>query len=168
MSKAKRKELRGTGRSAVGKTAVVDVKDRQTKKVRAKVVSATDQDTLHGFIRERVNDGAQVYTDEATAYSGLSFDHETVKHSVGEYVRGQARTNGIESFWSMLRRGYVGSHHKVSAKHLHRYVSTFAARHGMRQLHTMDQFHEVVASLAGKAVALSGLGLLIPCMGRHG
>jgi len=152
MSNAKRRQLRkeGVGRGAVGKAAVVGVKDRNTKKVRAKVVSATDRETLHGFIRERVADGAKVYTDEAVAYEGLPFDHETVKHSVGEYVRDMAHTNGIESFWSMLKRGYVGTYHKMSAKHLHRYVSTFAARHGMRQLDTMAQLNEVVASFAGR------------------
>ena len=152
MSNAQRRELRkeGAGRGAVGKAAVVGVKDRNSRQIRAKVVDATDRDTLHGFIRERVSDGAKVYTDEAAAYSGLPFDHETVKHSVGEYVRDQAHTNSIESFWSMLKRGHVGTYHKMSAKHLHRYVTTCAARHGMRQLHTMDQLHEVVASLAGK------------------
>ena len=73
-----------------------------------------------------------------------------MKHSVGEYVRDQAHTNGIESFWSMLKRRYVGTDHKMSAKRLRRYVSAFAACHGMCQLHTMAQLHEVAASLAEK------------------
>ena len=75
MSNAKRKELAGTGRGAVGKTAVVGIKDRETKNVRAKVV-------------ENTAPGATVYTDEASAYEGLPFTHESVKHSVSEYVRG--------------------------------------------------------------------------------
>ena len=55
-----------------------------------------------------------VYSDEATAYSGLPRDHESVKHSVGEYVRDQVHINGMESFWSLLKRGYYGTHHYIS------------------------------------------------------
>ena len=88
MSNAKRKELAGTGRGAVGKTAVVGIKDRETKNVRAKVVENTDKATLQGFVVENTAPGATVYTDEASAYEGLPFTHESVKHSVSEYVRG--------------------------------------------------------------------------------
>ena len=62
----------------------------------------------------------------------MPFDHETVCHSVGEYVRGQAHVNGIESFWSMLKRGYHGTYHHMSAKHLDRYVTEFSGRHNDR------------------------------------
>ena len=106
MSNAKRKELAGTGRGAVGKTAVVGIKDRETKNVRAKVVENTDKATLQGFVVEHTAPGATVYTDEASAYEGLPFAHESVKHSVSEYVRGVAHTNGAESFWSMLKRAH--------------------------------------------------------------
>ena len=95
------------GRGASGKTAVVGAKDRATGKVVARVVDTTDKRTLQGFVRGQVADGAQVYTDEAAAYTGLP-NHETVKHPVSEYVNGQAHTNGVESFWSMLKRGYHG------------------------------------------------------------
>ena len=61
-----------------------------------------------------------------------SFDHESVRHSVGEYVRGMAHTNGIESFWSMLKRAHKGVYHHFSVKHLQRYVDEFAGRHGVR------------------------------------
>ena len=96
------------GRGASGKVAVVGAKDRATGRVAARVVHATDKRTLQGFVRGQVADGAQVYTDEAAAYKGLP-NHETVKHSVSEYVNGQAHTNGVESFWSMLKRGYHGN-----------------------------------------------------------
>ena len=103
MSNAKRKEL--SGRGAVGKTAVAGIKDRATNKVRAKMVERTDSETLQGFIADSVKPGAALYTDDASAYRGcMDFEPESVKHSVAEYVRGMAHTNGIESFGSMLKR----------------------------------------------------------------
>ncbi len=91
---------------------------------------------------------ATVYTDEAGAYETLPFDHETVKHSVGEYVRGKAHTNGVESFWSMLKRGYIGTYHHMSPQHLQRYVDEFSGRHNVRELNTLQQMGEIVASAA--------------------
>ena len=79
------------------------------------------------FIVEHADAFATVYTDDASAYQRLPFNHESVKHSVGEYVKEQAHTNGVESFWSLLKRGYHGTYHKMSPKHLDRYVSEFAA-----------------------------------------
>ena len=75
------------GRGHVGKTAVVGAKDRETNKVSAKVVQETDTRTLQGFVADRAAPGATVYTDDAAAYKGMPFDHEAVRHSVGEYVR---------------------------------------------------------------------------------
>ena len=82
--------------------------------------------------------GTTIYTDDATAYTHLP-NHESVKHSVAEYVRGQVHTNGIESFWSTLKRAHKGTFHRLSAKHLHRYVDEFVGRHNMRELDTLDQ-----------------------------
>jgi len=70
-----------------------------------------------------------------------------VKHSVGEYVRGMAHTNGVESFWAMLRRAYHGTYHKISLNHLQRYIDEFAGRHNLRELDTIDQMHHVVAGM---------------------
>ena len=97
------------GRGPSGKTAVVGAKDRATGKVAARVVESTDKPTLQGFVQEQVADSAMVYTDEAKAYDGLP-NRESVKHSVAEYVNGQAHTNGMESFWGMLKRGYHGTY----------------------------------------------------------
>ena len=124
------KKLRA-GRGAVGKVAVVGAKDRETNRVSAAVVGNTETRTLRGFVSKRVSDGATVYTDEHAAYRGLP-NHEAVKHSVGEYVRDQAHTNGVESFWSLLKRGYHGTYHSMSRKHLSRYVSEFEGRHNQR------------------------------------
>ena len=134
MSKAKRKAL--SGRGFVGKVAVAGVKDRKSKKVVAKVVTHTDTETLQGFVRSHVEVGAMVYTDEHRAYENMAgFDHETVKHSVGEYVRDQAHT---------------GTFHRLSEKHLQRYVNEFSGRHGVRDRDTADQMQDVVAGLTGK------------------
>ena len=73
-----------------------------------------------------------------------------MKHSVSEYVNGQAHTNGIESFWAMLKRGYHGVYHKMSVKHLNRYVNEFTGRHNVRPLDTMKQMEEVVRGMEGK------------------
>ena len=150
MSNAKRKELAGTGRGAVGKTAVVGAKDRATNKVNAKVVTETDKPTLHDFVADNAEPDAVVYTDDASAYEGIPNPHETVKHSVSEYVDGMAHTNGIESFWSMLKRAHKGTFHKISPKHLQRYVSEFSGKHNHRDSGTIVQMRDTVARLVGR------------------
>jgi len=139
-----------SGRGAVGKTAVVGVKDRDTGKVTALPVESVNRETLQDFVAGHADDDAKVYTDEAAAYRGLPFDHETVNHSVSEYVRGQAHTNGIESFWALLKRGYQGTYHHMSPKHLARYVAEFSGRHNVRPQNTIDQMSDVVAAMKGK------------------
>ena len=140
------------GRGSIGKTAVVGAKNRGTKKVSATVVKNTDQESLQGFIRNRVEPGSTVYTDDHKGYSGLwlDFDHKTVRHSVREYVNDQAHTNGIESFWAMLKRGYYGTYHRMSEKHLDRYVNEFSGRHNVRELDTVDQMRSVARGMRGK------------------
>lgn len=147
MHKAKREQL--TGRGSAGKVAVVGMKDRATNQIDAQVVEDVTGQTLLGFIGERINEETQVYTDTALAYSPLE-KHTTVNHSVGEYVRGQAHTNGIESFWAMLKRAYTGTFHNISFKHLQRYVNEFAGRHNLRCADTRDQMAAIVAAMAGR------------------
>ncbi len=157
MSNAKRRELADTGRGAVGKTAVVGAKDRATKQAAARVVESTDKPTLQGFVAEHAAPHATVYTDEASAYEGMPFDHETVKHSALEYVRGDVHTNGTESFWSMLKRAHTGIYHKMSPKHLDRYVQEFAGRHNLRDEDTLVQMGTVVRGLEGKRLTYAAL-----------
>ena len=78
------------------------------------------------------------------------FTTNRLKHSAGEYVNGQASTNGMESFWSMLKRGYHGTYHKMSIKHLDRYVSEFAGRHNAREFDTLAQMIFIVRDMVGK------------------
>ncbi|MDE0170739.1 MAG: IS1595 family transposase [bacterium] len=144
------------GRGTVGKTAVVGARDRGSRKVAARVVPNTQAATLQGFVEERRVPNAPVYTDGATAYDGLP-NREKVAHSVGEYVRGEAHTNGMESFWSMLKRGYHGTYHRMSAKHLQRYVNEFCGRHNVRDLDTVDQMVAVFVGLVGKRLTYTDL-----------
>ena len=148
-NKHESKKLRA-GRGAVGKMAVVGVKDRDTNHVSAKVVESTDKATLQGFVTDHTAPGATVYSDEAAAYKGLPFYHEAVKHSVGEYVRDQAHTNGVESFWALMKRGYVGIYHKMSPKHLDRYVREFERRHNVRDEDTIEQMEAIVEGMGRK------------------
>ena len=150
------KKLRA-GRGTVGKTAVVGVKDRATNRVKAQVVAATDAPTLQGFVEAHTDDTALVYTDEARAYTGLARPHEAVKHSVGEYVREMAHTNGIESFWATLKRGHDGGYHHFSAKHLPSYVNEFEGRHNFRPLDTAEQMAALARGGVGKHLPYADL-----------
>ena len=137
------------GRGAVGKVAVVGMKDRATGKVSAEVVSGTGRNTLQGFVFRKTETGATVYTDEHLAYKGLP-NHTAVKHGARQFVNGMAHTNGVESFWSMLKRGYHGTYHQMSVKHLGQYVNEFEGRHNQREEDTVDQMAAIVGGMDGK------------------
>lgn len=149
------KKLRA-GRGAVGKTAVVGMKDRDSNTVSAEVIESADGLTLKEFVLDQTAPRARVFTDEHKGYQGLP-NHQTVKHSVGQYVDGMAHTNGIESFWSLLKRGYHGTYHRISEKHLNRYVQEFSGRHNMRSRDTIDQMREIARGFVGKRLRLQDL-----------
>ena len=138
-----------SGRGAVGKAIVMGAKDRITNKVIAEVVPMADKLMAADFLAMFVKPGAAIYTDEASIYQGLK-NHATVCHSTGEFVKGMAHTNGIESFWSMVRRGYYGTYHRMSPKHLQRYIQEFFGRHNMRERDTIQQMSMVARGLDGK------------------
>ena len=141
----------------MGKAVVAGVVERETGRVQAAVVGDTTGPTLRRFVRERVEPGAALYTDEAPAYRGLSeYAHEAVCHSVGEYAREQAHTNGIESFWAELKRGYTGVFHKMSPKHLDRYVREFTGRRNLRTRDTLGRDARDGRRPARKAAAIPG------------
>ena len=139
------------GRGGTGKSIVVGVKERKTKKVKAEVINNTKKKTLHDFIEENVEEGSIVYTDDFKSYQNLEgYEHEFVRHSVGEYVQEMAHINGLESFWSILKRAHRGTFYKISKKHLHRYIFEFAGRHNIRELDTIDQMKSLAIGMVGK------------------
>lgn len=154
MNLQRRKQF--TGRGKQGKTAVAAVKDRKTNHVVAKVVDRIDRPTLHEFVGEHVAPLTRVFTDDWPAYRGIP-NHAAVKHSAGQYVDGQIHTNGVESFWSMLKRAYKGTFHHLSPKHLQRYVNEFAGRHNIREMDTAVQMAFVARRLMGKRLPYAKL-----------
>ena len=124
--------------------------DRETNKVIARPVPRRTKEELQGFISANVSQKAMICTDDHRSYIGLPFEHESVNHSVGEHVRNQAHTSGIESFGVMLKRDYYGTYHRISPKHLGRYVNEFAGRHNVRNLDTVDQMAFLAKGMTGK------------------
>ena len=145
------------GRGAVGKAVVAGAKERNSKRVQARVVPNIRRQTLYDFVRENVAPGMVVYTDELASYRGIPNPHRTVNHSARQYVDGMAHTNGIESFWAMLKRGYHGTYHWISHKHLQRYVDEFAERHNIRGMDTADQMTHLAAGMIGKRLTYRNL-----------
>lgn len=148
------------GRGGVGKTAVAGIRDDNAQ-VRATPVADTTGRTLTGFVEANVPQGASVVTDEFSAYRGLTgkgYIHHTVNHSAGEYVRHYCiHTNGIESFWALLKRGHYGIYHFMSQKHLHRYVNEFAFRQNTREAGTMGFIDQTIGRMIGKRLTYKGL-----------
>ena len=149
------------GRGSVGKIPVLGIRERGGRTV-AKVVENTDLSTVQNEIHGTVEAGSQLYTDEHGAYSdldGLFFRHETVNHSEGEFVRGEASTNSIESVWAVLKRGLHGVYHHASPKHLHRYVDefTFRLNEGNVRIHTLDRLDSFVDATSGKRLTYERL-----------
>lgn len=145
------KKLRA-GRGTVGKVAVIGIRG-ETGTVNAMPISDTKVGTLQSFVRANTPAGATVVTDQHAGYVGLEADgfrHIRINHSVGEYVRDMAHTNGIESFWALLKRGHYGIFHYMSAKHLHRYVNEFSFRHNTAQAGTMGFIDATIGRMIGK------------------
>ena len=146
--KNRHKHKRSKGRGTTGKIPVIGLKNRDTNKVCAEVASDTKQPTLKAFVEGNTLDDITLFTDESSSYNTVTRKRETVNHGAGEYVRGMAHTNGLESFWAMLDRAYMGTFHKISRKHLNRYVKEFEGRHNRRPLDTSEQ----IATMARKAL----------------
>lgn len=137
------------GRGTVGKQPVVGARARSGR-VKAMAVSNTGRKELHQFIVENVAPGATLYTDDHAGYQGIpTYKHASVNHSAGEYVKGKAHTNGIESFWALLKRGYYGTFHFFSWKHLHRYLAEFEVRWNMSEFASDQRFDALLESVAG-------------------
>ena len=133
------------------KSVVIGARDRATGRISAQVLRNSDRVTMRTFVTQHVTAGATICTDANAGYQGISgYRHEVVNHEPGEYAKGLATTNGVESFWAMFKRGLVGTYHQVSRKHLDSYVGAFAGHHNMRSLDTVDQMAILASGMAGK------------------
>ena len=144
-----------TGTGGKDKTAVMGILERGSKavgsQVRVKVIDNTKKKTLQSEIREHVLAGSAVFTDALKSYEGLDeFQHEVIDHAV-EYVRGEVHTNGLENFWSLLKRGIHGTYVSVEPFHLFRYLDEQAFRYNNRKgLNDGERFDIAVRRIFGK------------------
>jgi transposase-like protein len=156
--KAKVQARDGMKGGFVGKTAVQGLLDREMRQVRARVLPNMKRETLQNMVLNNVTPFAKVYTDEASGYEGLSknFVHKVVNHTQ-EYVKGQVHTQGIENFWSLLKRGLRGTYVAVEPFHLDAYVDEQAFRYNNRAtkdnpLNDADRFALVVSQIVGRRI----------------
>lgn len=150
------------GRGAVGKTPVIAARDRVTGHVKAEVPDYVSRRTAIGFAYRHIEAGSAIHTDESAIYNhigGLIYQHDTINHGAGEYVRGDVTTNGIESVFAVMKRGIVGVYHHTSPKHLHRYVGEFAFRlnEGDVKNHTLDRLASLFAAMLGQRLTYKEL-----------
>ncbi len=153
----------GNEGGAVGKTAVHGILDRYYRQVRAKVIPNAQRKTLQNAILDNVTPFAKVYTDEWMGYQGIErkYIHEIVTHSK-EYVRGQVHTQGIENFWSLLKRTLRGTYVAVEPFHLDQYLAEQTFRYNNRatkdnKLTDTDRFACAMAQVAGRRLTYAEL-----------
>jgi transposase-like protein len=146
-----------TGLGGAGKMLVMGILERHGEVV-AKVVSDTQRETLQREVRHNVKQGSEVFTDAWRAYQGLDADyvHEFVNHS-NEYVRGRVHTNGIENFWSLLKRSIKGTYVSVEPFHLFRYLDEQSFRFNKRKGKDADRFVEVAGMVTGRRLTYKEL-----------
>ncbi|MDR2560726.1 MAG: IS1595 family transposase [Holophagales bacterium] len=151
-NKHSKKRLHQKG-GTTGKTAVMGMRDRGGQ-VAAKVVKRTDKSTLQGEVMCTIEPGSTICTDEHLAYEGLDklYDHRAVCHSAKQFVDGMASTNGVESVWALLKRGFYGTYHYFSEKHLQLYVDEFVFRlnEGNCAKDTMDRLDMLTKGMIGQ------------------
>lgn len=146
------------------KAIVAGIRDRETRQVLAKVIPNTNRETLQNMILANVDKKSTVYTDQSQSYYKLAekdFVHDTVNH-LNEYVRGEVHTNGIENFWSLLKRGLKGTYVAVEPFHLDRYVAEQVYRFNNRAtkdnpLTDADRFALAATQIVGKRLTYAGL-----------
>jgi len=144
-----------------GKTPVMGMLDRQSRKVRATVVPNVKRETLQAKILNGIEHGSTLYTDQAVSYDGLTqkYAHEVVNH-LETYVSGKVHTNGLENFWSLLKRGLHGTYVAVEPFHLFRYVDEQVFRYNNRGTKTekitdSDRFELALSQIAGKRLTFA-------------
>jgi transposase-like protein len=141
-----------TGRNQnIGKVAVMGLLDRQTGEVRTTVIPNTKRRSIHSEVSKHVEAGSTVYSDALRSYNQLDqeYVHHVINHAV-EYVRDHVHTNGIENFWSLLKRSLKGTYVSVEPFHLFRYLDEQAFRFNKRKATDFDRFAEVLSMVFGK------------------
>ncbi len=157
------RRISGMGQSAKDKIIVMGVLERGGN-VRTELIPDRQKHTLQPIVRKHVEAGAALYTDEMGGYKGLGEDylHQIVNHAV-EYVNGRVHTNGMENFWSLLKRGLSGTYVSVEPFHLFRYLDEQSFRYNNRKkLDDAGRFNRVLSQIVGKRLtfaALTGKGL---------
>ena len=145
------------GRGTVGKQAIIGAYERSGK-IKTDILQNTGREDLHGFIKENVATGSMLFTDEHPGDEKLDgYGHETVRHSIGQYVRGAIHTNGIESFWALFKRGHYGVFHHLSKKHLHRYLAEFEMRWNFTKLNESNRVDSLLECVAGNRLTYAEL-----------
>lgn len=157
MHKSVRRRKIGGATGFVGKTIVQGLLERGGK-VKAMVVRNTKRSTLVGNIENHVEQGATIYTDALESYEILAkkFIHETVDHAVA-YVKDNCHTNGMENFWSLLKRGLKGTYISAMPWHLFRYVDEQVFRFNERKVTDAERFNAVMARVLGKRLQYAEL-----------
>lgn len=143
----KRRKSEGSGRGAGGKTILVGMLERNGE-IMTKVVPNASRWMLQGLIKENVEQGSTVHTDEWPSYKGLEnkgYTHKRVRHSKGEYVNGDSHVNGLEGFWAHLKNGLRSTHVHVSGKHLEKYAKEFEYRFNSRETPS-EMFPELIST----------------------
>jgi len=147
-----------SGRGTTGKDAVIGILDREQKKVKAFPLENVNKQSVHEVIKENIVEGSTIYTDEHRSYEGLKrYNHQTINHSIGEYVKHQASTNRIESFWALLKRAYYGTYHFFTEKHLHRYIGEAATRYNTRFMEPLERIGHYIRLTVDKKLTYSEL-----------
>jgi transposase-like protein len=151
------RDRKGIRPGAWDKTVVLGIRQRDGE-LRAKVVPNTKATTLKPEVHDHVAPGASVYTDENHSYRGLgsTYDHRTVDHAEA-YVDGQVHTNGLENFWSLLKRGLHGTYVSVEPFHLFRYIDERVYTYNRRELTDLGRFAEVLSLAVGRRLTYAQL-----------
>ena len=155
-NKHAKKRLR-VGSGTAGKQPVIGFRQRNGE-IRAYLLDGLDRKTLHGAVRARIKPGATIYTDALPTYKGIQeIGHASVAHHKGEYVRDDVHTNSIESFWAVLKRGYKGTHHYMSFKHLKRYLDEFTYRFNVGKDNCVVTIAKLIPRMVGKRLTYAQL-----------
>ena len=154
MPRAKRERMALDMRwgGAVGREPIVGIRDRTAGQVAARAIEIADRIALQDFVIEHVAPSATVYSDGAAQYARIPCDHQTV-----ENVREDIHTNGLESFWSTIKHAHKGTCHKLSPKHLDRYVQEFAGRHNLWEHDTIEMMAATASVMRGKRLRYQDL-----------